>query len=51
MTTAQGGGKVVSHTHRLPLLPGNAPVLILGNVSAYFIMNKHNYVGITVVKT
>jgi hypothetical protein len=25
MTTAQDGGKVVSLTHRLPLLPGNAP--------------------------
>ena len=25
MTTAQEGGKVVSHTHRPPLLPGNAP--------------------------
>jgi len=25
MTTAQGGGKVVSLTHRPPLPPGNAP--------------------------
>jgi len=25
LTTAQGGGKVVSHTHRPPLAPGNAP--------------------------
>jgi hypothetical protein len=25
MTTAQDGGKVVSLTHRPPLLPGNAP--------------------------
>ena len=25
MTTAQGGGKVVSLTHRSPLPPGNAP--------------------------
>jgi len=25
MTTAQHGGKVVSHTHRPPLLPGNTP--------------------------
>ena len=25
MTTAQGGGKVVSHKHRLHLLPGNSP--------------------------
>jgi len=25
MTTAQGGGKVVSHTHRLHLPPGNPP--------------------------
>jgi hypothetical protein len=25
MTTAQGGGKVVSLTHRTPLPPGNAP--------------------------
>jgi hypothetical protein len=25
MTTAQDGGKVVSFTHRPPLLPGNAP--------------------------
>jgi len=25
MTAAQDGGKVVSHTHRLPLPPGNAP--------------------------
>ena len=24
-TTAQDGGKVVSLTHRLPLLPGNTP--------------------------
>ena len=25
MTTAQGGGKVVSHTHRTHLPPGNPP--------------------------
>ena len=25
MTTAQDGGKVVSHTHRPSLLPGNIP--------------------------
>ena len=25
MTTAQGGGKVVSHTHRPHLPPGNSP--------------------------
>ena len=25
MTTAQDGGKVVSHTHRPPLPPGNTP--------------------------
>jgi len=25
VTTAQDGGKVVSHTHRPPLPPGNAP--------------------------
>ena len=25
MTTAQDGGKVVSHTHRPPLPPGSAP--------------------------
>jgi hypothetical protein len=25
MTTAQDGGKIVSLTHRLPLLPGNTP--------------------------
>jgi hypothetical protein len=25
MTTAQGGGKVISLTHRPPLLPGNDP--------------------------
>ena len=25
MTTAQDGGKVISLTHRSPLLPGNAP--------------------------
>jgi len=25
MTTAQDGGKVVSVTHRPPLLPGNSP--------------------------
>ena len=25
MTTAQDGGKIVSLTHRPPLLPGNAP--------------------------
>ena len=25
MTTAQGGGKVVSLTHRVHLLPGNSP--------------------------
>jgi hypothetical protein len=25
MTTAQGGGKIVSLTHRPPLPPGNAP--------------------------
>jgi len=25
MTTAQGGGKVISLTHWPPLLPGNAP--------------------------
>ena len=25
MTMAQGGGKVVSHTHRPPLPPGNSP--------------------------
>jgi len=28
MTVAQDGGKVVSLTHRPPLPPGNAPVLI-----------------------
>jgi len=28
MTTAQDGGKFVSLMHRLPLPPGNAPVLI-----------------------
>jgi len=25
VTTAQGGGKVITHTHRQPLPPGNAP--------------------------
>jgi len=31
MTTAQDGGKVVSITHRPPLLPGNNLVLISGS--------------------
>jgi len=32
MTTAQDGGKVVSLTHRRPLLPGNVPISVRGSV-------------------
>jgi len=32
MTTAQDGSKVVSLTHRPPLPPGNAPLLVLISV-------------------